>query len=105
MGYEAAVVDGAPACIRRPGAALRRCGVFRLQPLAENGEMGEEPDRADGMMPLCQEGGNHPDFVLETAETGNDHISVSGHQAKGNVSFTLILGEMEWNRRKVWRSK
>ncbi len=31
----------------------------------------------------------------EIAETGNYHISVSGHQAKGNVSFTRISGEME----------
>ena len=34
-------------------------------------------------------------FVLEIAETGNYHISVSGHQAKGNVSFTRIPGGQE----------
>ena len=35
------------------------------------------------------------DFVLEIAETGNYHISVSGHQAKGNVSFIRIPGGQE----------
>ncbi len=34
-------------------------------------------------------------FVLEIAETGNYHISVSGHQAKGEISFTRIPGEQE----------
>ena len=29
-------------------------------------------------------------FILEIAETGSYHISVSGHRAKGNVSFTRI---------------
>ena len=32
------------------------------------------------------------DFVLEIAETVNYHISVSGHQAKGTISFTRIPG-------------
>ena len=40
-------------------------------------------------------GQQNAEFVLEIAETGNYHISVSGHQAKGNVSFTRIPGEME----------
>jgi len=31
-------------------------------------------------------------FMLEIAETGSYHISVSGHQAKGSVSFTRISG-------------
>ena len=35
-------------------------------------------------------GQQNADFVLEIAETGSYHISVSGHQAKGNVSFTRI---------------
>ena len=35
------------------------------------------------------------DFVLEIAETGSYHISVSGHQAKGNISFTRISGEIK----------
>ena len=29
-------------------------------------------------------------FILEIAETGNYHISISGHQAEGTVSFTRI---------------
>jgi len=40
MGYEVAVLDGAPACIKRPRA------------FAEKGEVGEEPDGAGGMNPL-----------------------------------------------------
>ena len=40
-------------------------------------------------------GQQNADFVLEIAETGTYHISVSGHQAKGNVSFTRISGEQE----------
>ena len=34
-------------------------------------------------------------FILEITEAGNYHISVSGHQAKGNVSFTRIPGGQE----------
>ena len=34
-------------------------------------------------------------FVLEIAETGNYHVSVSGHRAKGSVSFTRIPGAQE----------
>ena len=34
-------------------------------------------------------------FALEIAETGDYHISVSGHRAKGSVSFTRIPGEQE----------
>ena len=34
-------------------------------------------------------------FVLEIAETGSYHISVSGHQAKGSVFFTRLPGEQE----------
>ena len=40
-------------------------------------------------------GQQNADFILEITEAGNYHISVSGHQAKGNVSFTRIPGEME----------
>ena len=35
------------------------------------------------------------EFMLEIAEAGDYHISVSGHQAKGNVSFAQIPGEQE----------
>ena len=35
------------------------------------------------------------DFVLDIAETGNYHISVSGHQAKGDFSFARIPGGQE----------
>ena len=40
-------------------------------------------------------GQQNADFILEITEAGNYHISVSGHQAKGNVSFTQIPEEME----------
>ncbi len=38
-------------------------------------------------------GQQNADFVLEIPETGTYHISVSGHRAKGNVSFARIPGE------------
>ena len=34
-------------------------------------------------------------FVLDITETGNYHISVSGHQAKGNIAFIRIPGGQE----------
>ncbi len=34
-------------------------------------------------------------FILEIAETGSYHISVTGHRAKGSVSFIRIGGERE----------
>ncbi len=34
-------------------------------------------------------------FILVIPETGNYHISVLGHQAKGNVSFTRISAGQE----------
>jgi len=34
-------------------------------------------------------------FALEIAETGSYHISVSGHQAIGNITFTRIPGGQE----------
>lgn len=40
-------------------------------------------------------GQQNADFILEITEAGNYHISVSGHQAKGNVSFTRIPGGQE----------
>ena len=50
----------------------------------------------DGHEPIYRGNGQqNAEFVLEIAETGNYHISVSGHQAKGNVSFTRISGEKE----------
>ena len=50
----------------------------------------------DGNEPIYRGNGQqNADFVLEIAETGNYHISVSGHQAKGNVSFTRIPGDMK----------
>ena len=50
----------------------------------------------EGQEPIYRGNGQQSaEFVLEIAETGNYHISVSGHQAKGNVSFTGIPGEME----------
>ena len=50
----------------------------------------------NGKEPIYRGNGQqNAEFVLEIAETGNYHISVSGHQAKGNVSFTRISGEKE----------
>ena len=40
-------------------------------------------------------GQQNADFVLEIAETGSYHINVSGHRAKGSVSFIRIPGEMK----------
>ena len=52
--------------------------------------------RLEGQEPIYRGNGQqNAEFVLEIAETGNYHISVSGHQAKGIVSFTRIPGEME----------
>ena len=50
----------------------------------------------DGNEPIYRGNGQqNADFILEITETGNYHISVSGHQAKGNVSFTRIPGGLE----------
>ena len=50
----------------------------------------------EGKTPIYRGNGQqNADFVLEIAETGSYHISVSGHQAKGNISFTRISGEMK----------
>ena len=47
----------------------------------------------NGKEPIYRGNGQqNADFVLEIAETGSYHISVSGHQAKGNVSFIRIPG-------------
>ena len=45
----------------------------------------------EGQEPIYRgRGQQNAEFVLEIAKTGNYHISVSGHQAIGNVSFTRI---------------
>ena len=50
----------------------------------------------EGQGPIYRgRGQQNAEFVLEIAETGNYHISVTGHQAKGSISFTLIPGEMK----------
>ena len=50
----------------------------------------------EGQEPIYRgRGQQNSEFVLEIAETGNYHIFVSGHQAKGNISFTRIPGEMK----------
>lgn len=50
----------------------------------------------EGQEPIYQGNGQqNADFILEIAESGNYHISVSGHQAKGSISFTRIPGEKE----------
>ena len=49
--------------------------------------------RPEGKEPIYRGNGQqNADFVLEIPETGNYHISVTGHQAKGTVSFTRIPG-------------
>ena len=40
-------------------------------------------------------GQQNAEFVLEILERGNYHISVSGHQAKGNIAFIRIPGGQE----------
>ena len=50
----------------------------------------------EGQEPIYRgRGQQNAEFVLEIAETGNYHISVTGHQAKGSMSFTRIPGEMK----------
>lgn len=50
----------------------------------------------EGQEPIYRGNGQqNADFVLEIAEAGSYHISISGHQAKGNVSFTRIPGGQE----------
>ena len=50
----------------------------------------------NGKEPIYRGNGQqNADFILEIAESGNYHISVSGHQAKGSISFTRIPGEMK----------
>ena len=47
----------------------------------------------NGKEPIYRGNGQqNAEFVLEITETGSYHISVSGHQAKGDVSFTRIPG-------------
>lgn len=50
----------------------------------------------NGKEPIYRGNGQqNADFVLEIAETGNYHIFVSGHQAKGNIAFIRIPGGQE----------
>lgn len=50
----------------------------------------------EGKGPIYRGNGQqNADFILEIAETGSYHISVSGHQAKGNAAFTRIPGEQK----------
>ena len=50
----------------------------------------------EGKEPIYRGNGQqNADFVLEIPETGTWHISVSGHRAKGNVSFIRIPGGQE----------
>ena len=50
----------------------------------------------NGKEPIYRGNGQqNAEFVLEIAETGNYHIFVSGHQAKGNISFTRIPEKTE----------
>ena len=50
----------------------------------------------EGQEPIYRGNGQqNAEFILEITETGNYHISVSGHQAKGNVSFIRVPDEQE----------
>ena len=50
----------------------------------------------NGKEPIYQGNGQqNAEFVLEILEKGNYHISVSGHQAKGNIAFIRIPGGQE----------
>ena len=50
----------------------------------------------EGQTPIYRGNGQqNADFVLEILEKGNYHISVSGHQSKGNITFTRIPGGQE----------
>ena len=44
---------------------------------------------------IYENGQQNAEFVLEILEKGNYHISVSGHQAKGNIAFIRIPGGQE----------
>ena len=50
----------------------------------------------DGNEPIYRGNGQqNAGFVLEIPETGTYHISVSGHRAKGNISFIRMPGGQE----------
>ena len=50
----------------------------------------------NGKEPIYRGNGQqNAEFVLEIPEKGNYHISVSGHQAKGNIAFIRIPGGQE----------
>ena len=50
----------------------------------------------EGQEPIYRGNGQqNAEFILEIAETGSYHISVSGHKAKGNITFTRIPGGQE----------
>ena len=50
----------------------------------------------NGKEPIYRGNGQqNAEFVLEILEKGNYHISVSGHQAKGNIAFIRIPGGQE----------
>ena len=50
----------------------------------------------EGQEPVYRgRGQQNAEFVLEIAETGYYHISVTGHQAKGSISFTRIPEKTE----------
>ena len=50
----------------------------------------------NGKEPIYRGNGQqNAEFVLEILEKGNYHISVLGHQAKGNIAFIRIPGGQE----------
>ena len=55
----------------------------------------------NGKEPIYRGNGQqNAEFVLEILEKGNYHISVSGHQAKGNIAFIRIPGGQEARSRE-----
>ena len=50
----------------------------------------------EGKEPIYRGNGQqNANFVLEIAETGNYYIAVSGHRAKGKITFSRVPGEQE----------
>ena len=73
------------------GSRVSDTSGFRMEYSILNRE-----ESADLTLPIYRGNGQqNADFVLEIAETGSYHIFVSGHQAKGNISFTRIPEKTE----------
>lgn len=50
----------------------------------------------DGEEPICRGAGQeNADFILTVPKTGSYQISVAGHRARGEISFSRIAGKEE----------